>query len=63
NNDEMRRRERQSRELENQILETQKKRMEEEKLKEQELLSKLERKNDDKAISDARARYVSRKKK
>ncbi|CAG8493006.1 2_t:CDS:2 [Acaulospora morrowiae] len=63
NSDEMRRRERQSRELENQILETQRKRMEEEKHKEQELLSKLERKNDDKAISDARARYLSRKKK
>ncbi|CAG8495333.1 7680_t:CDS:2, partial [Acaulospora morrowiae] len=56
-------RNRQRRELENQILEAQRKRMEEEKLKEQDLLSKLEIKNDDKAISDARARYLSRKKK
>ncbi|CAG8563300.1 14811_t:CDS:2 [Acaulospora colombiana] len=63
NSEERRRRERQSQELERQIIETQQKNLEEERRKEMELLSKLSRKNDEKAISDAKARYLARKKK
>ncbi|CAG8560832.1 16905_t:CDS:2 [Dentiscutata erythropus] len=60
---EMRRRERQSKELEQQILETQQKKEAEEKVREEELLKQFARKNDEQAISDARARYLARKNK
>lgn len=63
NREEMRRKDKYSRELETQIIETRKKKDEEERQKKEELLKKLARKNDDKAISDAKARYLARKNK
>ncbi|CAG8476356.1 14166_t:CDS:2 [Gigaspora margarita] len=60
---EIRRRERQSKELERQILETREKKESEEKAREEEILKQFARKNDEQAISDARARYLARKKK
>ncbi|CAG8488085.1 14342_t:CDS:1 [Racocetra fulgida] len=64
NHDEMKRRERQSRELEQQILETQQKKEAEEKAREEQILKQfVARKNDEQAISDAKARYLARKKK
>ncbi|RHZ76498.1 hypothetical protein Glove_197g45 [Diversispora epigaea] len=60
---EIRRQDKYSLELEIQIKETRKLKEEEEKQKEEELLKKLARKNDEKAISDAKARYLARKNK
>ncbi|CAG8633036.1 1916_t:CDS:2, partial [Ambispora gerdemannii] len=61
NREEMRHRERQSRELEKQILETKRKAEEEQKAKEEQLVQKLSQKKDEKAIADARERYIARK--
>ncbi|CAG8565742.1 717_t:CDS:10, partial [Ambispora leptoticha] len=60
--EEIKHRERQSRELERQILETQRKAEEEQKAKDEQLIQKLSQKKDEKAISDARERYMARKK-
>ncbi|CAG8752291.1 7836_t:CDS:2 [Cetraspora pellucida] len=63
NSNEIKRRERQSREVERQILETQQKKEAEEKAQEEQILKQFARKNDEQAISDAKARYLARKKK
>ncbi|CAG8552598.1 792_t:CDS:2, partial [Paraglomus occultum] len=61
--EEVRRREKQQQELQRQIREKERKEREEEKTKEEELLKKFAKKNDEKAVSDARARYLARKNK
>ncbi|CAI2168798.1 754_t:CDS:1 [Funneliformis geosporum] len=60
--EEMRRREKQSHELEIQILEAKRKEEEEERKKNEELAKKLTRKKDEQEISDAKARYLARQK-